>query len=210
LVRRLRAAGDTEGARDVARRRRPTRAAHAVNLLARRDGPRLDEYLDLGTRLRNAQVAAARDEDARDDLRTLDRDRRAKLADLLGRVESDRDDVERTLAVALTDEEVAATVRAGRLERIPDPASDFASFGDALADLQPPASRAETAAQKRRRDRLEELAGEAADIDATVAAAEADVREARAALATAERHLRDAERRRERVTNERDRLDRAN
>jgi hypothetical protein len=202
----LRAAGDTEAARDVARRRRPTRAAHAVNELARTETARLGDYLDLAARLRTAQVAAARDQHARDELRTLDRERRAKLIELLGSAETDRDEVERALAVALTNEELSATVRAGRLERIPDPASDFASFGDALADVAPVAPRTETAAQRRRRDRLQELDGEAAEADATVAAAEAEVRDARTALATAERQLRDAERRRERVANERDRL----
>ena len=47
---------------------------------------------------------------------------------------NDRDEVERALAVALTDPEVADAARAGRLERIPDTAGGFATFGDALGD----------------------------------------------------------------------------
>jgi hypothetical protein len=206
----MRAAGDTEGARDLARRRRPTRAAHAVNVLARTEQARLDAYLDLAPRLRDAQVAAARDDNARDDLRALDRERRAQLVELVGSVDgSDRDEVERALAVALADDELAATVRAGRLERIPEPASDFGTFGEALADPAPSPPRPRTAAQKRRRVRLDELEEEVADADAAVATAESELREARASLGAAERRLRDAERRRERVTNERERLERA-
>jgi hypothetical protein len=218
LVRRLREAGDAPGARELARRRRPTQAAHAVNELARREPEALAAYLDLSGRIRTAQVAAARDEDARDELRDLDRERRTQLGALLDQVPEHRDEVERALSVALTDPEIADAMRAGRLERIPDTAGGFASFGDVLGTVLPTpraddtASRAPrrkpSAAETRRQGRLAELEGEEQRADDELASARAELEVAHDALTRAEGHMRDAERARERLRTERERLDR--
>jgi hypothetical protein len=208
LVRRRREAGDKEGARAVARLRRPTRAAHAVNQLARNEPDALAAYLDLGERIRSAQVAAARDERARDELRTLDRERRTRLAALLATVTDDRDDVERALAVALVDPEHAEATRTGRLDRIPESLSGFAGFGDELAEAPVPTARKKDAIDTRHQARVRELEENLRTANAAVAAAKSEVRDARAAVARAERQLRDAERRAERIQSERERLER--
>jgi hypothetical protein len=219
-VRRLREAGDAAGARALAQRRRPTQAAHAVNELARDEPEALATYLDLSERIRTTQVAAARDESAREQLRGLDRERRTRLGALLDHVREHRDEVERALAVALTDPEVADAVRAGRLERIPETASGFATFGDALGDALSLAGSADTedaarapdakpsAAETRRRARLAELDDDETRADDELANARGTLKDAQAALASAERHVREAERARDRLRTERERLER--
>jgi hypothetical protein len=206
LVRRLREAGDKEAARELARRRRPTRGAHAVNELARGEQEALAGYVELGERIRAAQVAAARDEAARDELRALDRDRRARLTRLLDRVDHDRDDAERALAVALVDPELAEIVKAGHLERVPESPGGFATFGDELAAAAPPTPRRRDAGEERRRDRLRGLEEEMHEARAALTARQTDVRRAREGLAQSERQLRDAQRRVERLEAERERL----
>ena len=178
----------------------------------------LAAYLDLSDRIRTTQVAAARDENAREQLRGLDRERRTRLGALLDHVPEHRDEVERALAVALTDPEVADAARAGRLERIPDTAGGFATFGDALGDAVPAASRrrhrrharvrSRPAAETRRLARLAELDDEERRADDELASARAALKRAQAALTSAERDVRDAERARERLRAERERLER--
>jgi hypothetical protein len=177
-----------------------------VNELARREPEALAAYLDLGARIRAAQVAAARDEHAREELRALDRDRRTRLGALLDHVDHDRDEVERAFAVALVDPEQAEVMRVGRLERVSDSVGGFASFGDELATAPRPAPRKHDAADARRRDRLRDLEDEAREARASVKALEDEVRRAQQGLAQSERQLRDAQRRVERLGAERDRL----
>jgi hypothetical protein len=185
-----------------------------VNQLARNEPDALAAYLGLGEQMRSAQVAASRDERARDQLRTLDRERRTRLASLLSHLSEDRDEVERALAVALVDPQHAEAVRAGRLDRIPESLSGFAGFGEELAEAPAPesarrgVSRREEAAAGRRRARVRELEEEARAARAEVAAARTEVRDAQAAVARAQRRLRDAERRVERIHSERERLER--
>jgi hypothetical protein len=131
-----------------------------------------------------------------------------------------RDEVERALAVALTDPEVADATRAGQLERIPDTAGGFATFGDALGDTFPalgaddaadaprPTSAQVSAAETRRRARLVELDGEELRADEELASARTELKRAQHALTSAERHLHEAERARERLRTERERLER--
>ena len=220
LVRRLRESGDAAGARELAQRRRPTQAAHAVNALARNEPTALAAYLDLSDRIRTAQVAAARDEDAREQLRVLDRERRTRLGALLDRAPEHRDEVERALAVALTDPDIADAARAGHLERIPDTAGGFATFGDTLgeplpapgaddtADAPRPPRPKPSAAETRRLARLAELDGEEPRADEALANSRAELKRAQDALRTAERHVHEAERARERLRTERERLER--
>ena len=103
----------------LAKRKKPTRAAHAVNTLAHEHPEEVGSYLDLAADMRAAQIAAARDDRARDELRTRDRARREQLAALLARVPDDRDDVERALTTALVDTEVSDAVRAGHSNEFP-------------------------------------------------------------------------------------------
>jgi hypothetical protein len=203
LVKALRAAGDTEGARDLAKRRKPTLAAHGVNRLAHEHGDALDAYLDLGTAMREAQIGAARDQKAREELRSIERDRREQLNALLAHAGAERDDVERALTTALSDPELAATVRAGTLEKVPDAPSGFDAFAGTLGEGPAPAQRE----SKRRRDESKRVdaALEAARGDVT--AAEAAVRTARDTLHAAERRAQDATKRLERLEQERARLD---
>jgi hypothetical protein len=201
LVRELRAAGDAEGARELARRRRPTAAAHTVNQLARNRPDELGAYLDLATTLRATQARAVSDEAARAELRELDRDRRARLLRLLDHAGTHRDDVERALAAALVDTDAAAAARAGELERIPESAGSFTDFGEGLPSGPRPSRATERRAATRNRDRIRQLEDEARR-------ARADLRDAQEQLRTAERRVRDAERRVERIETERSRLDR--
>ena len=162
----------------LAKRKKPTRAAHAVNTLAHEHPEEVGSYLDLAADMRAAQIAAARDDRARDELRTRDRARREQLAALLARVPDDRDDVERALTTALVDTEVSDAVRAGTLERIPDTPSGFDAFAGDLGDL--PAQPRERAADRRRDEAVqkleEEIAAAEQEVDARTAAVDRGVR----------------------------------
>jgi hypothetical protein len=205
-VRELKAAGDTDGAKALARRKKPTRAAHAVNQLAREHRDDLTAYLGLADALRAAQVAAARDDAARDALRALDRDRREQLAALLAHVEEDRDEGDRALASALVDPVVATAVRTGTLERIPAAPSGFDAFAADLGTA--PAPPRERAADQRRREALDALDEQLDAARADVDTAEAAVRAARAEVDRAERQAAAAARALERLQAQRDRVDR--
>jgi hypothetical protein len=205
LVKELKAAGDAAGARELAKRKKPTRAAHALNRLARTHARELAAYLDLADALRDAQLGAARDGAARDALRAVDRDRRARLGELLDHVTEDRDEVERALTTALSDPTVAAAVRGGTLEKIPATPSGFDAFAGDLGDALPPPR--ELAAARKRRDEQRRLDDEIATAQREVKEREAEVRAARAALDEAERHAAAATRALERLQERRERRD---
>ena len=176
LVRELKAAGDAASARALAARRKPTRAAHALNVLAREHQADVEAYLGLASEIRTAQVSAARDDAAKEKMRTLDRERRDRLAALVARTGDDQDDVQRALATTLADEDVATAIRNGTLEKIPDAATGFGAFGDGLAfDTATPQARVEreqpTAAERRKADQR-------AKLDAELDAAENELAEA--------------------------------
>ncbi|GGM56304.1 hypothetical protein GCM10012275_29240 [Longimycelium tulufanense] len=117
-------AGETELAADVRRLRKPTRAAWAVNLLARQRGDLLDRLLTLGEELR-----AAQQELRGEALRRLNRQRHEVLSGLTRQARQLAADaghplsgdavrqVEQTLTAALADPDAAAGVRSGRLDR---------------------------------------------------------------------------------------------
>lgn len=102
--------------------RKPTVAAWAVNLFVRRESAQLDQLLDLGAALRDAQTALDGEE-----LRALSRQRRQVTAALATRAravaqqEGQRltqavlDQVESTFTAALLDEQVAKALRSGLL-----------------------------------------------------------------------------------------------
>jgi len=176
-----------------------------VNTLAHEHPDDLGAYLDLAADMRAAQIAAARDDAARDALRTRDRERRERLGALLAQVPTDRDEVERALTTALVDSELADTVRAGTLERIPDAPSGFDAFATDLGDV--PVEPRERAADRKRRDEVSRLDDEIAAAQEAVETHAGDVRRARAALEEAERHAAAATRRLEKLQQQRDRLD---
>src|SRR5215213_3323580 len=81
LVRRLRKAGERDHAAEVAKLRRPSPPAWAVNQLTRRHRSDVEELVRLGEALRAAQDRALAGEEA-GDLRTAARARRDAVARL--------------------------------------------------------------------------------------------------------------------------------
>jgi len=117
-----RAAGDTDLAAAIRKLRRPTVSAWLVNLLVREDPSQVDELLELGASLREAQQALAGDR-----LRELSGQRRRlvtaltqearRLAERAGQplsAQAERE-VQETLEAALADPGIAEAVRSGRL-----------------------------------------------------------------------------------------------
>ena len=143
LVRRLRKAGDRELAAEVAKLRRPSPAAWAVNQLARRHRADLEELVRLGEALRSAQDRALSGEESAD-LRQAGRARRdavARLAEQAERILVERGgapgahagEVVATLEAASLDADAAATVLEGRLAAELQPPSGFGVFDSPVA-----------------------------------------------------------------------------
>ncbi|MEV4799960.1 hypothetical protein AB0K18_08070 [Nonomuraea sp. NPDC049421] len=112
-------AGDGGLAKEIAKLRKPTVSAWAVNRLSREHPAELDELLEVGERLR----AAWQEQDA-DELAELTR-LRGEVSAKVGRLARQAGDlsaaaateVDQTLDAALVDEEAAAEVRRGRLAK---------------------------------------------------------------------------------------------
>ena len=135
LVKQLKAAGDRDGAAEVAALRRPTVAAWAVNQLARRHPDELGRLLALGQDLEEAHeglLSGGRPDSAV----TAGRRRREAVAALTdtamglltesGRAaDAHRDAIAGTLDAASLDPRSGAVVQAGRLTRELDPPSGF-------------------------------------------------------------------------------------
>src|SRR5438034_1290905 len=199
LATRLRRAGQTDAAERVRALRKPSVAVWAVNRLARTHPDELEELLEAGKGLRDAQAKALRGTgaDAVREATAVERTALRNLTRLAERVLKD----ERRPASAATLERVAATLRAAAVDpdaaallaagRLPDEveASGFA----ALAALAPPpgkrrrptgktgdraAAREREQLRHRLRKRIERLERQASDADeraqrADIAAAEA-------------------------------------
>lgn len=142
LVKALRAEGHKQEAAGVAGLRRPTRAAWAVNQLARRCRDELEELIAAGGEVRQAQRRAASgvgDERLREGLSrrrerldALQREARRLLDDAGVDRERHMPEVVATLQAASADDDAAQEVKAGQLSRpLPAPSG----FGD-LAGLQ--------------------------------------------------------------------------
>ena len=145
-----RASGDADLAGAIRKLRRPTVSAWLVNLLAREDGGQVDDLLELGQSLREAQRAL---DGAR--LRDLSAQRRRlvaaltqeaqRLAAQAGQTVSAQveREVQDTLEAALADQGMADAVRSGRLTK----ALSYAGLGegigisDAVAVWSAPAAR---------------------------------------------------------------------
>jgi hypothetical protein len=197
-VAEARQAGDRTLAKQISQLRRPTRTAWMVNLLARADVTEINELLDLGRALQDAQQRAAGDE-----LRRLSKQRRvavdaltrqaADLARTAGHVptEATIQEVSQTLQAALADPAIADLARRGQLTQ----AASYGGFGpgtqesDSSADLlaalaasaaaqqdRPGADQDEAGPDPEAQRELEEAvrSWETATGEATIAADEAD------------------------------------
>ncbi len=152
LVKRLKKAGDKALAAEVAKLKRPTPAAWAVNQLARRHRDDLEELVRLGEALRDAQDRALAGDDP-GDMRQAGRARRdavARLAERADRLLVERGgapgahagDVTATLEAASLDAEAGAAVLAGRLATELEPPSGFGLFDLTVAPAPPPEAQA--------------------------------------------------------------------
>lgn len=150
LVREARDAGDRDLASALAALRRPTVAAWLANLLVREHRDQVEQLLDLGAALREAQ-----DDLDPDQLRALGRQRRQvvnalvtqarrRAAELGQRVGNGAaDELDATLTAALADPEAATAVLSGTLTA----GLQYAGLGFA-SDATPSAPPARTAAKK--------------------------------------------------------------
>lgn len=219
LATRLRKAGQADAAERVRALRKPSVAVWAVNQLARRHADEVDDLLEAGKRLRDAQARALRGTGA-DAVREATAAERAALRKLTriaerllaeegrGTSAATRERVAATLRAAAVDPDAAGLLAAGRL---PDEveSSGFA----ALAAMAPPPSKTRRRGAAKREDARRPSPGQIRKLEARVAKLEeraADLAEranraeeaakeargradqARAEAETAARELRDA------------------
>ena len=223
LVKRLKKAGDKPLAAEVAKLKRPTPAAWAVNQLARRHRDEVEELVRLGEALRDAQDRALAGDDP-GDMRHAGRARRdavARLAERADRLLVERGgaagahagDVTATLEAASLDAEAGAAVLVGRLSTELEPPSGFGVFDLTVAPAPRPKPKpapaeepetderderakreAEQAVEEARR-RWEERTAQAKEAVARVAGGRRAVQEAEAEIARLEDLLTDGQRR---------------
>ncbi|HET7127711.1 MAG TPA: hypothetical protein VFJ93_01390 [Gaiellaceae bacterium] len=210
LSKELKTEGRADDADLVAKVRKPTVAAWALNQLARRSRREIDLLLDSGHRMRAAQAGLLRGE-ARDMFEQAQHTEREMIAQLVR--EAERLLGERGKASSTTLEQVAASLHAGAVSERGREVLAAGRFTEALtlegfnalAGLAPPRSRrapkpkpsrstdelkearAELAAARKRLRDAERTAHEARRL---AAQADADVGEAAAAVRKAEERLR--------------------
>lgn len=134
-----RAARDREAAKAIAALRKPTRSAHVLNQLARREPERIDELLGLTDDAGAAAGGSRRD--ALRAMRELTTRRRRLIDDLTDRAFTGagedsptpavRDEVVATLNAAVGDPDVGAELAEGRLVH----SHEWSGFGFSAADL---------------------------------------------------------------------------
>lgn len=218
MARRLKAAGRSDEAAGVAKLRKPTVAAWAVNQLARSEARMLDELVKAGERLKKAQRSGK-------DLRTATAERRRLIDQLVrsatailkdaghGDSPSTLQGVAHSLEAMATDADALDQIRRGVLEKeLPAPAG----FGE-LAGLQlVPQGKEEPSPKGRRRapPKVDQKARERVDRLTTQAdEAEAEARTLAEVAAKAERAAmrsrNEAQRAEDRATKARERADRA-
>ena len=223
LVKRLKKEGDKALAAEVAKLKRPTPAAWAVNQLARGHRDELDELVRLGEVLRDAQDRALAGDDP-GDMRQAGRARRdavARLAERADRLLVERGgtagahagEVTATLEAASLDAGAGAAVLGGRLAAELEPPSGFGLFDLTVAPAPRPkpspapveepqtderAERARREAEEavvEARRRWEAQMAKAKEVVEKVSGSRKAVREAEAEIARLEDALSDAQRR---------------
>jgi hypothetical protein len=213
LARELREAGDRSAAEQVAKLKKPTVAAWALNQLARQRRRDVDLLLDAGHRLRQAQegVVGGADREAFEKAQTTQRDALRRLtqqaSQLLGGASSQAlSQISGTLRAAAVSEEGRELLARGRFTTPLEP-EGFDVFGS-LPASRPAARKQPARAQKaneelkQARERLRELEKEAKAAEREAERlkgawkkSERAAESARVAMAAAERELTQAQKR---------------
>jgi hypothetical protein len=217
LARELRKAGDRKRAAEVAKLKRPTVAAWAVNQLARRNRKDLDLLLDAGHRLRTGQVQALESGDpsqfekARRDHERAVHGLVAEARNLVAKERGASSDqalssIERTLRYASIDDEHRAELASGTLTAEVE-APGFGAFAGMALPTQAAPSKPKRASASEHRERvsaaradLKDAQKRERDAQRRVATAEKDLAAANEELAAAEAEAREAEARLRDVT----------
>jgi hypothetical protein len=214
LARELKDAGDGEAADTVAKVRKPTVAAWALNQLARRQRRDVDLLLDAGHRLRQAQegVVGGADRAAFEQAQKTEREALRRLtqqaSDLLGGASAQAlSQISSTLRTAAVSEEGRELLARGRFTT-PLEAEGFDVFGSLPAPPVRPKKQARTAERKaddelkKAKERLREVERtvreaerEAARLKSDSQKAERAAESARVAFAQAQQELKEAQRR---------------
>jgi hypothetical protein len=188
-ARHVAAVEDKAVAKAIGALRRPTVAAWAVNRLVRAGAPELDEALELGERLRDAQRQLHGSE-----LRRLD-GRRRELVGVLtslaaagagGLAGEALQQVRNTFVAAMADGGMAEEVRGGRLVK----ALEYSGFGPLVEGVPVPDDLSERRAVRRER-RLREAREAVAEAEERVGGCSAEVKAAKAEQARRVRELDD-------------------
>jgi hypothetical protein len=201
--------GDAEAAKQITAARKPTTAAHVVNILVLNDPAVRGRLTDLGERLRAAHAGmdgAVIRELTTEQRRLIDELARTAFEEAeLNATAALRDDVTATLQAAVADPEVAA--RLGRLTKA-EQWSGFGEFGDTAIVFKPVrkketkveptpqvAEKGDEERRRRQRARAELAAAERAKAEADDALDElqSDLAAARLRCDDARRRLADAE-----------------
>jgi hypothetical protein len=160
IVKRLRAAGETEQAEDVKRLSKPTVAAWAVNQLARHAEPEVRRLLDAGTKMRKAHERALT-ERAGEDFRKATAAERELVQALSDRARTILRDaghppsdqvlkrIADTLRAASTDDTARELLERGRLTKELEP-SGFGSLSTVPFTPRPTARRSATSKREER------------------------------------------------------------
>jgi hypothetical protein len=191
LAKQLRKDGQKEAAAAVKALTKPSRAAWAVNQVARTSSTEIDELIRAGQAVRDAQADAVRGKDV-GSLRTSQTKWRDIVRALAGKAaaaagEQYRDDTAATFEAASTDEQLAALLKAGRLT------AGLSPSGFGLAGMPEPPERPA-------RERREEPTHEPVDVepprdDRAIETARKHLEERDEALTKAVHRLRRAEQR---------------
>jgi hypothetical protein len=219
LARRLKEAGRSDEAAQVAKLRKPTVSAWAVNQLARGEAKTLGELVEAGERLKKAQRSGK-------DLRTaaaerrrlIDRLVRSASAILKGAGHGDSpatiQGVAHSLEAIATDTDALDQIRRGVLEKeLPAPAGfgelaglQIVTSGKTTEEARPSKARKPTKVDQRAREKVDRLSGQAEQAEEEARSlAEAAAKAERAAI----RARNDAQRAEDRATKARERADKA-
>lgn len=137
VARELKASGDPAGAAEVKALKRPSLAAHALNLVARRHGELVERLLDAGDRLGGATSRAPM-EAAKAQRQQAISEVTARALELLGDRAAGaqlQQKITATLLAAATDEATRRQLRAGELLREAEPTG----FGGPVVAFEPAA-----------------------------------------------------------------------